>query len=74
MKGFQLGWISVAKTKTIFLSIKIYVVVNGILIITSNLKGFFQDNDELNQFGEILDPFFFFFFMFSENPVVTESP
>lgn len=39
-----------------------YVVVNGILIITSNLKGFFQDNDELNQFGEILDPFFFFFF------------
>lgn len=38
----------------------VYVVVNGILIITSNSKGFFEDNDELNQFGEILDPFFFF--------------
>lgn len=38
----------------------VYVVVNGILIIRSNSKGFFEDNDELNQFGEILDPFFFF--------------
>lgn len=51
----------------------VYVVVNGILIIRSNSKGFFEDNDELNQFGEILDAFFFFF-MFSENPAVTESP
>jgi len=42
----------------------VYVVVNGILIITSNLKGFFEDNDELNQFGESLDPFFFFFYVF----------
>lgn len=72
MKGFQLGWISVAKTKTIF---SVYVVVYGILFVISNLKGFFQDNDELNQFGEILEPlFFFFFFLFSENAVIAKLP
>lgn len=61
MKGFQLGWIQLQKQKQFF---SVYVVVNGILIITSNLKGFFEDNDELNQFGESLDPFFFFFYVF----------